>query len=115
MDKFVVKRPRVEQLDISCTENVHDDGSYRTNASLTSALPSDSSESVDQISTCDEQTMQYNEFNEHVTDSDKESRGRVFQEQWKKKLGWLFYDEAKQRAFCSVCTNACLCQLPPGK
>ena len=106
MDKFVVKWPRVEQFDFSCSENVHNDRSYQTNISLTSALPSDSSESTDQISTCIEQTIQYNEFNNHVTDSDKGSRGRVFQEQWQKKLGWLFYDEAKQRAFCSVCTNA---------
>ena len=81
MDQFVVKWPRVKKFDVSCSEYVYYDRSYQTNIS-------------------------YNEFNEHVTDSDKGSRGRVFQEQWKKKLGWLFYDEAKQRAFCSVCTNA---------
>ena len=36
----------------------------------------------------------------------KRKCGRTFQESWKQKFNWLFYENEKQRAFCGICKAA---------
>ena len=36
----------------------------------------------------------------------KRKCGRTFQESWKQKFNWLFYENEEQRAFCGTCKAA---------
>lgn len=36
----------------------------------------------------------------------KRKCGRTFQESWKQKFNWLFYENEKQKAFCGICKAA---------
>ena len=121
MDKFVVRKPRKDidgQYELSGNESRENDtlllSSYvdfgseadisRLDNSVETSAVEDTEEDNDNINN-------YNSQNTKVTEQTKiklakEKCGQSFQESRKQMFHWLFYENDKEKVFCSTCKTA---------
>ena len=112
MDKFVIRKPRElsdkpSQSLTPSSDNEFRDLNYDAGISSSDADYDDRaglSLSVESTADCSTNSSQNTE-KEHENKA-KGKCGRTFQQSWKRKFEWLFYENEKQRTFCSICTTA---------
>ena len=89
MDKFVIKKP------------------FRTETERSHSLETETSDFEEDNGNINSGNSQDTEVSEQPKNKlAKVKCGRTFQENWKTMFHWLFYENEKERAFCSTCKTA---------